>query len=118
MICAGVRTVTTAVLTPYTARMTTEAYVPSKVTYQGQAIDEVFAVTLYDPDSDDPHGAVTTHHPLASGARGGPLVVIGTRDGRSWQLTLSEIEVCRSTAVGFEFVVFGRVQREPLAGSP
>jgi hypothetical protein len=98
--------------------MTTEAYIPSAVTYGGRRLDSVVVVTLYDPDSDDPHGAVTTPAPLAAGDRGGPLVVIGTRDQHTWRLTLPEIEVCRSTAVGFEFVVFGRVQREPAADAP
>ncbi len=94
--------------------MTTEAYIPSEVTYGGQPVQEVFAVTLHDPDSDCPHGSMTTHNPLGEGERAGPLVVTGTRDGRRWRVTLPEIEVCRRTAVGCEFTIFGRVQREEL----
>ncbi len=97
-------------------RMTTEAYIPSEVTYAGQQISDVFAVTLYDPDGEAPHGAITTHSPLADGQRGGPLVIVGARDGRRWRVTLPEIEVCRSTAVGCEFTIFGKVERTALDG--
>ncbi len=92
--------------------MTTEAYIPTSVTLAGRPIADVFAVTLYDPDSDDPHGSLTTHNPLPAGQRGGPLIVEGTRGGQRWRITLPEIEVCRRTAVGFEYLVFGRVARE------
>ena len=98
----------------HTIAMTTEAYIPADVTCAGCPVDDVFAVTLYDPDSDEPHGALTTHHPLDEGHRSGPLVVLGARDGRRWRVTLPEIEVCRKTAVGCEFTIFGRVQREEL----
>lgn len=97
--------------------MTTEAYIPTEVTYGQRRIADVFAVTLHDPDSDTPHGSMTTHEPLNEGERGGPLVVVGTRDGKRWRITLPEIEVCRRTAVGFEYLVFGRVAREVLAES-
>ena len=92
--------------------MTTEAYIPREVSYHGPDLGEVVVVTLYDPDSDAPHGAITSHQPLRAGERGGPLVVVGTRDKRTWRITLPEIEVCRATAVGFEFLIFGRVMRE------
>jgi hypothetical protein len=91
--------------------MTTEAYIPVEVTFAGRPIAEVFAVTLYDPDSDDPHGSMTTHQPLDEGERGGPLVVLGTRDGKEWRVTLPEIEIIRRTAVGCEFIVLGRITR-------
>jgi hypothetical protein len=94
--------------------MTTEAYIPAEVTFGERRIDEVFAVTLYDPDSDDPHGALTTHQSPAEGERGGPLVVVGTRDNKRWQITLPEIEIIRRTAVGCEFIVFGRLTRTAL----
>ncbi len=97
--------------------MTTEAYIPTAVTFGGRPIAEVFAVTLYDPDSDDARGSMTTHHPLPAGERGGPRIVEATRGGDRWRLTLPEIEVCRSSAVGFEFVIFGGVRREKLAQS-
>ncbi|HQL55139.1 MAG TPA: hypothetical protein PLQ87_10570 [Phycisphaerae bacterium] len=94
--------------------MATEAYIPSEVTFGEQRIADVIAVTLYNPDSDEPHGALTTHQPLAEGTRGGPLVIIGTRDGKTWRVTLPEIEVCRSTAVGCEYTIFGRVTRTAM----
>lgn len=94
--------------------MTLETYIPEEVTYGGEPWAEVFAVTLYDPDSASPHGAVTTHQPLAEGTRGGPLVIVGARDGKRWRITLGEIEVCRTTAVGCEFTCFERVVREGL----
>ena len=94
--------------------MTTEAYIQTSVTYAGRALADVFAVTLYDPDSDDPHGALTTHNPLPAGERGGPVVIDATRNGRSWRITLPQIEVVRSTPVGFEFIIFGQVLRAAL----
>lgn len=93
--------------------MTTEAYIPTEVTFDGRAVGEVFALTLHDPDSDSPHGALTTHQPLAEGARGA-LIVIGTRDGGMWRITLDEIEVCRQTAVGCEFTIFSGTTRERI----
>ncbi len=97
--------------------MTTEAYIPTSVLFAGRPIGEVFALTLHDPDSDDPHGALTTHNPLSAGERGGPLVVEATRGGKRWRLTLPEIEGCRSSAVGFEFVLFGRLQRDEVTSA-
>jgi len=94
--------------------MTLETYIPEEVSFAGEAVAGVFAVTLYDPDSESPHGALTTHQPLTEGTRGGPLMVVGMRDQKRWRVTLGEIEVCRTTAVGCEFTVFGRVVREPL----
>lgn len=96
--------------------MTTETYIPTRVALGARPIGDVFAITLYDPDSDEPHGAMTTHEPLAEGERGGPLEVVGTRDGKSWRITLPEIEVCRATAVGCEFTIFGRITRERVTG--
>ena len=61
---------------------------------------------------------MTTHHPLAEGERGGPLVVVGTRDGKRWRVTLPEIEVCRRAAVGCEFTIFGSVGREVVDERP
>ncbi len=94
--------------------MTTDTYIPTAVTFAGRPIAEVFAVALYDPDSNEPNGSLTTHAPLPAGARGGPLIIEATRAGRRWRITLPEIEVCRSTAVGFEFLVFGGIQRTEL----
>lgn len=96
--------------------MTTEAYIPSEVRFGERGIDEVHVVTLYDPDSDCPHGSMTTSRPLGEGERGGPLVVIAARDGKRWRVTLPEIEVCRRSALGFEFTIFGKVCRQRLEG--
>jgi len=96
--------------------MTLETYIPDRITYAGQPLATVFAAVLYDPDSDTPHGAITTHDPLPEGERGGPLRIDGTRDGRTWRVTMPQIEVVRSTAVGFEFNIYGRVRREPGSG--
>lgn len=94
--------------------MTTEAYIPADVTFAGRPVADVYALTLHDPDSDTPHGALTTHNPLPEGARGA-LVVIGSRDGKRWHVHLAEIEVYRQTAVGCEFNVFAPIRREELS---
>jgi len=90
--------------------MATEVYIPTTVTFDGRQLAEVFALTLYNPDSTDPAGALTTHEPPAEGARGA-LEVLGTRDGKTWSVSLSEIEISRRTAVGCEFTIFGTVTR-------
>lgn len=97
-----------------TARMAAETYIPTEVTFAARPVQEVFAVTLHDPDSAAPHGALTTHHPPEEGARGA-LVITGRREGRTWRVTLPEIEIVRRTAVGCEYNIFGRVRREVLA---
>lgn len=91
--------------------MTTETYIPGEVSCAGRPLGEVLALTLYDVDSDDPHGALTTHQPLPVGTRTGPLVAVAARGGAHWRVVLPEIEVCRSTAVGFEFLILGRAER-------
>jgi len=101
---------------PRLLRMATEAYTEVEATFGGTPIPDVFAVTLHNPDSDDPHGALTTHQPLPEGARG-PLIVTGRRDGKRWQVILPEIEVYRSTAVGCEFTIFGPARRRELPTS-
>ena len=95
--------------------MAAEAYIPSEVTFAGKAIEEPVIVTFYDADSDRPHGSLTTGKPLAVGARGGPLVVLGTRDKKQWQITVPEIEVRNRTAVGFEYAVHGKLERTLLS---
>jgi hypothetical protein len=94
--------------------MAAETYLPAEVTFAARPIADVFAVTLHNPDSDDPHGSMTTHNPLDEDERGGPLLVIGTRDGKRWRVTLPEIEVIRRSAVGFEFLIFGPIERVAL----
>lgn len=93
--------------------MATEAYISAEVVFSDQPVEDVIAVTLYDADSEAPHGALTTHHPLEEGARG-PLLITGTRDGHRWRVTLPEIEVCRRTPVGCEYTIFGTVHRERI----
>jgi hypothetical protein len=97
--------------------MATEAYIPQDVQLAGEPISETFALTLHDPDSDTPHGTLTTHQPPAEGTRRGPLVVRGTRDGQAWRVTLPEIEVYRASSVGCEFNVYGRIERVKLKAS-
>jgi len=96
--------------------MATEAYTEVEATFGDVPIHDVFVLTLYNPDSDDPHGALTTHQPLPEGARG-PLIVSGRRDGKRWRVMLPEIEVYRSSAVGCEFTIFGAVKRQELPTS-
>lgn len=94
--------------------MATEAYIPTEVTYRGAAIDDPVLVTLYDVEGRAPHGSMTTPKPLPAGERGGPLVVLGTREKKEWRVTLPEIEVRNKTAVGFEYIIHGTIQREVL----
>jgi hypothetical protein len=90
--------------------MPLEVYIPGQVQFAGQPIPEAAALTLYNPDSDDPHGALTVPAPPPAGARG-ELLVRGTRDGHEWDVRVPEIEISRSTSVGCEFTIFGRPQR-------
>jgi hypothetical protein len=91
-----------------------ETYIPTEVTYADAAMDGAVALTLYDADTDSPHGALTTRHPLPAGERGGPLLVRGHRGGKRWLLRLAEVEVVNRTALGCEFRVHGQVVREVL----
>jgi hypothetical protein len=93
--------------------MATEAYIQPEVTFAGRVLGEVFAVTLYDPDSDDARGSLTTHQPLKEGERG-ELIIVGLHAKKRWKVTLPEVEVSRSSAVGCEFTIFGRIMREEL----
>lgn len=91
--------------------MASETYIPTEVTFAGQPLDEVFALTLYNADGDDAHGSMTTSAPPAEAQRG-PLAVTGMRDGKQWRLMLPEIEIYHATALGCEFTVLQPVQRE------
>jgi hypothetical protein len=95
--------------------MATDAYVPTEVTFRGQVIDEAVIVTFYDADSDAPHGSLTTPKPLPVGERGGPLVVVGSRDKKQWRVTVPAIEVRNRTAVGFEYTIVGKLERSMLS---
>lgn len=89
-----------------------EAYIPSSIQFEGHSLDESHVVTLYNPDGDQAHGSVTTGQPLLAGTRGGPLVILGKRDGKDWRVLLPQIEVVNKTAVGFEFRMQAPPQRE------
>lgn len=93
--------------------MTIETYVPEEVTFGGDPITETFALVLHDPDSDAAYGTLTTHHAPAEGSRG-DLVVVGTRDGVRWRVTIDEVEVYRKTPVGCEFTILGPLARMKL----
>ena len=94
--------------------MPLEAYVLSEISLAGEALDEISVLTLYDPDSDEPHGAMTGKGVPDNGRRGGPLTLIGVREGAQWCVELAEIEVCHRTPVGCEFTIFGSVRRTRL----
>ncbi|TWT46137.1 hypothetical protein RAS1_25850 [Phycisphaerae bacterium RAS1] len=94
--------------------MATEAYIPDEITLAGEKIAEPIVLTFYDPDGDAPHGSLTTTAPLPTGARAGPLICIGRRDKKKWEVRVPEIEVVNRTAVGFEYLIFGAIQRTVL----
>ncbi|MBN2445832.1 MAG: hypothetical protein JXO22_03860 [Phycisphaerae bacterium] len=94
--------------------MPLEAYVPSEISLAGQPLDEISVLTLYDPDSDEPHGALTGPGAPEDGHRAGPLTLVGVREGAQWRVELDEIEVCHRTPVGCEFTIFGSVRRTRL----
>jgi len=94
--------------------MAIEAYIPTEVTYADAAMAGAVALTLYDADTDSPHGALTMRRPLPAGARGGPLLVRGRRGGKLWLLRLAEIEVVGRSGQGCEFRVHGGIVRELL----
>lgn len=91
-----------------------EAYVPSEITLAGEPLAGVRVVTLYDPDSDTPHGAITMSDPPAEGERAGPLILQGTREHSTWRVEIAEIEVYQRSAVGCEFNAFATPQRRRL----
>jgi hypothetical protein len=95
--------------------MTLEAYIPSEATFAGATIADPVLVTLHDLDGESPHGSMTTRNALPTGERGGPLVFVGTREGKTWRVTLAEIEVRNRSALGFEYGIVGPVRREALA---
>ena len=95
--------------------MAAEAYIPTEVIYRGRTIDESVIVTFYDADSEKPHGSMTTGKPLPVGERGGPLVVLGSREKKQWQITAPEIEVRNKTALGFEYTIIGKIERKLLS---
>lgn len=97
--------------------MAIEVYIPAEVSFRDDVIDNAVVFTLYDPDTDAPRAALTAPNALDTGARGGPLIVVGTRGGKRWRVTLPEIEVVNHTALGCEFRVHGRATRDALDGA-
>ncbi len=91
--------------------MSTEAYLEAEITYSGRVLDPHGVLTLIDAESDDPHGVLTSATRLAFGERGGPLIVVGRRDGKRWRVTLPEIEVYNEVPGGCEYLIFSGVQR-------
>ncbi len=96
--------------------MTVEAYIATEAVYQDGVVADVFVFPLYDGGGSAPRGALTTRCPLASGKRGGPLIVKGIRRGRRRLARLGEVEVVNSTARGREFRIHGEAVRKALAG--
>lgn len=94
--------------------MPVRAYIPVEIRFQDRPIEGARLVTLYNPDGDDRNGSMTTTHPLEAGTRGGPLVVIGRREGTEWELTLPEIVVRNKSAVGFEYDILGPIEARVL----
>lgn len=92
--------------------MSVKAFIPSEVRFGDRAIKGARIITLYDPDGESPNGSMTTSEPLERGARGGPLVFVGIRDGKSWEITLTEIAVNNKTAVGFEYDILGPIHEK------
>lgn len=94
--------------------MATEAYIPEEISIAGEKLAEPILLTFYDPDGVTPHGSLTTPAPLAAGTRTGPLVCIGRRDKKKWEVRIPEIEVLNRTAVGFEYRIHGPIGRTLL----
>lgn len=93
--------------------MALEAYIPTQVEFAGRPLPDVTLVTLYHPDGTSPAGSLTASQPPGEAANG-PLVFTGRRDGKEWRVTLPVIRVTHKTALGCEYTIEGRVQREML----
>ena len=83
--------------------MSVQAYVPSEVQFDGAPINGTRLITLYHVETDDRHGSVTTSEPLAAGTQGGPLEFVGSRDGKTWRVSIPRISVRNKSAMGFEY---------------
>lgn len=94
--------------------MSVKAYIPSEVRFGDRPIKGTRIITLYDPDGDRPNGSMTTSEPLEHGVRGGPLVFLGVREGKSWEITLPEIAVNNKTAMGFEYDILAPIREKLL----
>ena len=98
--------------------MAIEVYIPLEVAFQGQAVDDAAVLTLYDPDNDEPRGALTGPNPLPADSDGGPLEVRGTREGKTWSVTIGRLAVTNRSAMGCEFRIIGGVERKPTGKTP
>jgi len=94
--------------------MPVQAYIPVEVRFNGRPLEGTRLVTLYHPEADHRNGSMTTSTPLDAGTRGGPMVIIGRRDGKEWELTLPEIVVRNKSAVGFEYDILGTIEAKVL----
>jgi len=90
--------------------MAVEAYVLREARFNGVSVNRPFVLTLFDPDSAEPTGALTAEHPFAPG-QSGSLEATGARDGAVWQIRLSRVRITRATPVGCEFEVLGPVEK-------
>lgn len=97
--------------------MTSETYLIDSATLGGVTLPELRVLILYDADSESPHGmlAFRSNLPeqLAAGWRSGPLVVRGRREQPVWNVEIAEIEIIETAADRAEFLIAGRVNREP-----
>ncbi len=93
--------------------MAIEAYIPSSVTFDGRPQPDAALVTLYDPEGVSPRGSLTGPNDLERTAQG-TLVLIGTRGGKEWRVTLPIITLVNKTAVGCEFSLDAPPTREVL----
>jgi hypothetical protein len=90
-----------------------EVYIPDEVDFAGERCADAAVVTLYDPDGDNPCGALTGPNPLSSGRRGA-LTFTGARDGQTHEVSLQVIEVTNRSAMGCEFRIVGEIVRKPM----
>jgi hypothetical protein len=96
--------------------MPLETYIPSGVTFDGQAVDGPVQVTLYDADGPSPAGSLTAAHPLPAGSRGS-LAFEGTRGGKLWSVTIERVKVTNQTPCGCEFTFPAPPRRQPIQGT-
>ncbi|MFQ5425367.1 MAG: hypothetical protein ACE5F9_15485 [Phycisphaerae bacterium] len=95
--------------------MAVKTYVPTEVRFEDRSIEGTRLVTLYDPDASGRSGSMTTPNALEADTRGGPLVFVGVRDGKTWRVTLPEIAVRNRSAMGFEYAILQPISETLLA---
>ncbi len=92
--------------------MAVEVYIPTGADFEGRPLEGARVLTLYDAESDSPTGSMTLSNPLEEETEGGPLEVLGHRDGKLWRILVTSICVRRKSAVGMEFDVRGAIERQ------